>query len=152
VDYRRKRYPAFGAQCDAALEEATAQLRSFVVAAGIAAFDPLPEALPEGVEVPKVTVAEAIAILRLKGPSTSLGTSGIGPQLPEEPDVEAVREEILRRLDAMEAHEGRMGQERAASPLHRPSDGDEQVPMSPGHRQPCRGHGVPAHPRTGEDL
>ncbi len=48
VDYRRKRYPAFAAECEAALEESLVQLRSLVAAAGIAAFDPFPEALPEG--------------------------------------------------------------------------------------------------------
>jgi hypothetical protein len=108
VDYRRKRYPAFAAECDAALEEAMVQLRSLVVAAGIAALDPLGEALPEGVELPKVTVAEAIAILRLKGPATALGTgTGARQHLPQEPSIEEVRQNILRKLDAIEAHERR---------------------------------------------
>jgi hypothetical protein len=105
IDYRRKRYPAFRAECDAALEAAVAQLRSLVVAAGIAAFDPLPEDWPEGVERPKVTVAEAIAILRLKGASGAPGMSGKGNQhMPEEPSIEVVRDEVLRRLAAIRRH------------------------------------------------
>jgi len=108
VDYRRKRYPAFAAQCDAALEESFVQLRSFVAAAGIASFDPFPEPLPEGVELPKVTVAEAISILRLKGASGAPGTGPTGRRhMPEEPSIEEVRQNILRKLDAIEAHERR---------------------------------------------
>jgi len=38
-----------------------------------------------------------------------------------------------------------------ARPLHQPSAGHEQVQTSPGRSQPCRGHGVPAHPRSGEE-
>ena len=42
----------------------------------------------------------------------------------------------------------------ATDPLHHRASrgGHEQVRVSPGHPQPCRGHGVPAHPRPGEDL
>lgn len=99
LDYRRKKYPAFAARWDGAVEEAKVQLHSLVVAAGIAAFDPGAAAG----DVPKVSVAEAIAILRLKG-APSAGVPG--RSVPEEPSIETVRDEIMERLAAIRRHRG----------------------------------------------
>jgi hypothetical protein len=99
VDYRRGRYPAFAARWDAAVEEAKVRLHSLVVAAGIAAFD------PGGAvgDVPKVSAAEAIAILRLKG---APGAAPPARDVPPEPSIEAVRDEIRERLAAIRRHRG----------------------------------------------
>ena len=102
LDYRRNKYADFAGRCDAAVEEAKVRLHSMVVAAGIAAFDP--EA--GDAELPKVSVAEAIAILRLKGaPGAGLPAKPV----PEEPSIEAVRDEILERLAAIRRHRGLEG-------------------------------------------
>lgn len=107
---RRTRYPGFAAQWAAAEADAKAQLHGFVVAAGIAAFD------PEGGggggdgarEVPKVTVAEAIAILRLKGcgPAPAAGRAAAAV---EEPPIEQVRDEVLRQVAAIRRQREREG-------------------------------------------
>jgi hypothetical protein len=86
------------------------RLHSLVIGAGIAAFDP---GAAVG-DVPRVSVAEAIAILRLKGPPTSLGTGAPGAGLAgkpatEEPSIEAVRDEIEKRLAAIRKHRGLEG-------------------------------------------
>lgn len=92
---RRKRYPGFAADWAAAEAEAVAQLGGFILAAGMAAFDP--EQPEDGAEVPKVSVAEAIAILRLKGGG---GGRGAAPAV-EEPPIEQVRDEVLRQVAAI---------------------------------------------------
>ena len=99
---RRMRYPAFAQRWLAVEEEGKARLHAFVVEAGLKAFDPS----LGGEETPKATVGEAIAILRLKGPSTPLGTGLAGPA-DEGPTIEEVRDEVLRRLAAMRRHRER---------------------------------------------
>jgi hypothetical protein len=102
---RRRNYPDFAERWRIAEEEATARLHRFVVSAGIASFDPT-AAWSEG--APKVSVAEAISILRLKGSSASAGP-GRGKGLGDfrEPSIDEVRANILRKLDAIEAAERR---------------------------------------------
>jgi hypothetical protein len=101
---RRRNYPDFAERWRIAEEEETARLHRFVVSAGIASFDPT--AAWEG--APKVSVAEAISILRLKGSGASAGP-GRGKGLGDfrEPSIEEVRANILRKLDATEAAERR---------------------------------------------
>ena len=102
---RRKHYPDFAEKWRLAEEEAKGRLHRFVVSAGIATFDPT-AGLDEG--LPKVSMAEAIAILRLKSPSTAPEASVAGAAsryAPREPSIEEVRANILRKLDAIEAHE-----------------------------------------------
>lgn len=98
---RRKAYPEFAERWRVAEEEATGRLHRFVVSAGIASFDPTAS---WGEGPPKVSVSEAIAILRLKGPSASRAAGGAarkGGCRPEEPSIEEVQEEVLRRLAAI---------------------------------------------------
>ena len=101
---RRRRCPDFAERWRIAEEEATGRLRRFVVAAGIASLDPTAS---WGEGQPRVSVAEAIAILRLKGPS---GSSAAGPGKGlggfVEPSIEEVRDEVLRRLAAMRRQRG----------------------------------------------
>ena len=106
---RRAKYARFRADWDEALARATPSLRSFVVAAAIATFDPESAADDDADEppLPTVTVAEAIAILRLDGTGGG-DRAGRPPSAlrygPPPPTIEQVRESILRRLDAIEAH------------------------------------------------
>ena len=100
---RRQGYPDFAADWAAAEAHAKAQLHGFVVAAGIATFDPegAAEAKIEG--VPKVTVSEAIAILRLKGPGPAAAAKGAAN---DEPPIEQVRDEVLRQVAAVRRKSG----------------------------------------------
>jgi hypothetical protein len=101
---RRGRYPGFAAEWAEAEQDAKATLHGFVMAAGIAAFDPDG---PGDAETPKVTVAEAIAILRLKGTGPcaasgpARGAAGRGAGGAEEPPIEQVRDEVLRQVAAI---------------------------------------------------
>lgn len=109
IHNRRKNYPGFAAACDDALDEALVRLRSLVLGAGIAAFDaPDPEA--DEADLPKVTVAEAIAILKLKGGGASAGAGGragqVEPYAPREPDLKAMQDEVLQRLAAIRRQRG----------------------------------------------
>jgi hypothetical protein len=110
IHNRQINYPDFNARCDDAIAQATSDLHSMVVGAGIATFDPSPE--DDDIEVPKVTIAEAIAILKLKGTGSGAGSGSggggkAGRYAPPEPSIEEVRASILRKLDAIEAHERR---------------------------------------------
>lgn len=112
---RRFNYPAFAADWDREIESARARLHEYVVGAGIAAFDAeaaARAAAAAGAEPPKVSIDQAIAILRLKGAggSGAAAAARTGSALrhgPPEPSAEQVRENILARLDAIEAHERR---------------------------------------------
>lgn len=97
IHYRKRHYPGFAADCAAAEARAKERLRELVTAAGLASFDPA--IAEEG--LPKVSVAEAIAILRLKGPGSEPRR-----KRPLRP-IEEVRANILRKLDEIEAHERR---------------------------------------------
>ena len=99
---RRGRYPGFAAEWAAAEADAKAQLHGFVLSAGIAAFDPDG---PGDADAPKVTVSEAIAILRLKGTGHA-AAPGAAPgsragQDAEEVPIETVRDEVLRQVAAI---------------------------------------------------
>ena len=100
---RRDKYADFAGRWDAVEEAAKARILSYLVSATIATFDP--ELAGEG--LPRVSVSEGIAIYRLKGPGSALG-SGAKPGLrygPPAASIEEVRANILRKLDAIEAHE-----------------------------------------------
>jgi hypothetical protein len=104
---RRKIYPDFREKWAMARKEGCERVSALLIAAAEAALDPEVDA--EALGLPKVSVAEAIAILRVHGPDGE----GRGAGRPaakrstivkEEPPIEAVREEVLRRLEAMRAH------------------------------------------------
>jgi len=96
---RKGGHPAFAARWDSIEARAKARLHSLVVEAGIASLDP-EAADSDEAALPKVSVAEAIAILRLKGGG---GPESGGRGVPE-PSVEEVRDEVLRRIAAIRRH------------------------------------------------
>ncbi|HEU4820598.1 MAG TPA: hypothetical protein VFS87_05510 [Qipengyuania sp.] len=98
---RRKLWPAFKAEWDAALAEGHARIETLLVctATNILDPEPLPERAWEG---PEMSVEQALKLhlahLALKrGDKRRLG----GPHR-REPDIEEVRQEILRKVAAME--------------------------------------------------
>jgi hypothetical protein len=115
---RRGRYPDFAERWRATEEEAKGRLHGFLVQAGLASFDAEARARAEAAGLPRVSVGEAIAILRLKGGAgpggagfgASPNASGRSPSGYEEPSIEEVRDEVLRRLAAMRRR--RDGEER----------------------------------------
>jgi hypothetical protein len=106
---RRGRYAGFAAKWDAIEERAKMRIHGYLVSATIASFDPE----LEGEGLPRVSVSEGIAIYRLKGPASPLGAGEkLGARFAaEEPDIEAVRDEVLARLAAIRAHRERRGGE-----------------------------------------
>jgi hypothetical protein len=95
--YRKRRDPAFAARWDEIEGRGTARLNSFLVEAGLASFDP--ESADE--ELPKVSVAEAIAIVKLKGGNGQGPARGSRRRGLPEPPIEEVRDEVLRRIAAI---------------------------------------------------
>ena len=97
---RRLREPRFCAQWEAAIEAGKARLMAYLIEAADRTFDP--EALTVGGDLPRVSVAEAIGILRLKGGATSAANGGNGDDDDEENlkavAVDEARERILTRL------------------------------------------------------
>jgi hypothetical protein len=96
--YRRKTYPAFAALWAAAEAEAKERIPALLSAATIASLDPE----VAGEDLPKVNVDQAIAIARLKY-SDGAGGRRRRSARPERP-IEAVRDEVLRRLAAIRRH------------------------------------------------
>jgi hypothetical protein len=120
--YRRRRGdPGFAARWDAAKAAARERIDLMLVQAALAALDPDIEG-PEG--LPKVTVAEAITILRL-GAKSGAGAGARGLRVKTPPSIEAVRDEVLRRIAAM-----RRGREEAARRLG--LGGDAEAPGGEG--------------------
>ena len=97
--YRRRRYPEFAARWEAALGEADLRLPEMLTAAGIAGLDPGAAAL----DVPKADIDQAIAICRMRGLGMPARAGGRAPPHPET-SIEAVRDEVLRRIAAIRRH------------------------------------------------
>lgn len=107
---RRLRQHGFAAAWDAAIAVGKARLEAMLVAAAERSFDP--ETLPlTGLDERRVSVGEALHILKLKGgatpvgagSSTSLGAGvGGGSEMSEEA-VDALRARIARKLEKLKA-------------------------------------------------
>jgi hypothetical protein len=116
IYYRRRRYPDLAARMAAAEARAKDSIPGYLTAATIASFDPE----IEGEGLPPVNVDQAIAIVKLKcGPGSAGGRDAV-----PEPPIEEVRASIMRKLDAIEAHE----RKQAA----RKEDGDGPGGTAPG--------------------
>jgi hypothetical protein len=79
IDYRRKRYPQFEAQCQAALEDARQRIPDMLAAAAIARLDPEAAAEDRQKRLPDVNVDQAIRISQMKPRSPEPGTGGEKP-------------------------------------------------------------------------
>ena len=100
---RRENYPDFAARWAAAETAAKERIPGLLSAAAIASLDPE----IEDEDLPPIDVDQAIAIAQLKcGAGAGMGAAGRRGRFarPERP-IEAVRASILRKLDAIEAHE-----------------------------------------------
>ena len=104
---RRLRQPGFAAAWDAAIEVGKARIEAYLVEAADRTFDPetLGDAVFGGDALPKVSVAEAIHILRLKGGAARAAATVKEDDESEayEAEVEAARGRFLERLERMEA-------------------------------------------------
>jgi hypothetical protein len=135
---RRKRYPLIEAEWAEARESGCRSVSLMLIEAAEAALDPGVDAAALG--LPKVSVADAIAILRLHRFEEAGAPSHAGARSAarararavEEMPIETVRDEILRRIEAIRAHEARKALEAddpakataaaAQGPLHRPGE------------------------------
>jgi hypothetical protein len=86
---RRKKDPHFAAAWEAAVEAGRRRLEGLLVEAGNETFDP--DDLPDGEEtqLPKVTVAEAIQIVKLKGPPAAEPATATADLLASDEEVRA---------------------------------------------------------------
>ena len=105
VYLRRKHYPAFKAEWDAAVAEGFARIETLVVCAATTTLQPEP--LPERAwEEPRMSMELAVKIWlthRAGGPGAH--KRRLGGVARREPDIEEVRQEILRKVAAMERAE-----------------------------------------------
>jgi len=110
---RRRLWPAFAEAWKEALAEGYVRIETFLLHAATASLDPEPETVPapetggaEPHRAPRMTVAEAMNLLKLH----RAGQHGGKPQRygwrQREPDIEDVRAEILRKVAAMERVRG----------------------------------------------
>lgn len=101
---RRKLWPAFAEQWDAAKAEGYARIEMLLICAATATLDPEPEV--EVREAPLMTVNQAMNLLKLH----RAGVHGGKPQRygwrQQEPDIEEVRAEILRKVAAIKRARG----------------------------------------------
>ncbi|HEY0311630.1 MAG TPA: hypothetical protein VGC56_03965 [Allosphingosinicella sp.] len=111
---RRKLYPMTEAEWDAARETGCRNVSLLLIEAAEAALDPAIAAEAKA-NLPELSVADAIAVLRLHrfneaGAPTHVGernASRARGQAVEDMPIEAVRAEILRRVEAIRVHEAR---------------------------------------------
>jgi hypothetical protein len=113
--YRRKKYPLIEAEWAEAREAGCRRVSLMLIEAAEAALDP--ETDCEALGLPKVGVAEALAILRAHrfleagAPShvAARAEARARAQAIEDMPIEAVREEVMRRIAAIRAHRERGG-------------------------------------------
>ncbi len=96
---RRLREAGFRAQWDAAIDVGKARLMGYLIEAADRTFDPA--SVSVGDDLPRVSVAEAIGIMRLKGGAAPASVATIDDD--REAEAEEARERILARLDRLRA-------------------------------------------------
>ena len=98
---RRMKDGRFAAAWDAAVEAGKARLQTYLIELSDRTFDPDSLPLPEG--QPRVSVAEAVSILRLKGREPSKHFAD--ERNVNEEELKEVRERILEKLERMRERE-----------------------------------------------
>ena len=158
---RRKLYPLLEAEWAAAKETGCRRVSLMLIEAAQAALDP--EADAEALGLPRVSVSEAIAILKLHRFDEAGAPSHAGARAEararakavEDMPIEAVRDEVMRRIEAIRAHRegggGEAAPEEPLGPLHHAAHGHARVQTAPGSPQPVRGKCDPSIPRAGEE-
>lgn len=98
---RRKLWPAFAEQWRAAVAECGANLETLVVCAATTTLDPepLPERAPDA---ERMSMDQALKVwLALNARDHAPGRRRLGGPMRREPDIEEVRQEILRKVAAI---------------------------------------------------
>ncbi len=99
VYQRRRLWPEFARAWRAALAEGYDRLEAHLIHAATATLDPEPPAAPA--DLPAVTFADGLNLLRLHRAETRGGAPQRYGWNKVEPDIEEVRAEVLRRLEVM---------------------------------------------------
>jgi hypothetical protein len=126
---RRRRYPVLDAEWTAARETGCRRVSLMLIEAAEAALDP--EADAEALGLPRVSVGEAIAILKLHRFDEAGAPSHAGARAEararakavEDMPIEAVRDEVMRRIEAIRAHRERGETEIGDSDVTVPEEG-----------------------------
>ena len=102
---RRKLWPAFKAEWDAAVAEGFARIETLVVCAATTTLDPEPlppRAWECGLEAERMTMDQALKVWLAHNARNQAGTKRrLGGPPRREPDIEEVRQEILRKVAAI---------------------------------------------------
>jgi len=101
---RRKLWPAFAAAWDAAKAEGYVRLEMLLIHAATATLDPEPDV--EAGDAPEMTVEQAMNLFRLHRASQQGGPAQRYGWRMQEPDIEDVRAEILRKIAALDKARG----------------------------------------------
>lgn len=109
VYMRRRRYPAFSAEWDAAVAEGFARIETLVVCAATTTLEPEP--VPDRAwDQPRMSMELAVSIWRAHiARAHGAGTRRLGGPPRREPDIEEVRQEILRKVAAIRNARGQTG-------------------------------------------
>lgn len=104
---RRRNYPEFAAKWAAAKECGRERIDLYLIEAANRTLDP--DAFEVRDDLPKVTIGEAIQILRLHHASDQGKLGARRSPARHEPPIEEVRDEVLRRLAALRRQREREG-------------------------------------------
>ena len=105
--YRRRLMDRhFTAAWDAAVETGKARVQAYLVEAATQTFDPDDLPIGDEREIPKVSIAEAINIAKLKAAEGRPGQDGWDEE-PSEDQMREVRERILHKLQGLKARNDR---------------------------------------------
>ena len=104
---RRRNWPAFAEQWRLALAEGYERLEMLLIHAATATLEPEPEL--EARQAPAMTVEQALHLFKLHRASQHGGKPQRYSWRQQEPDIEEVRAEILRKVAALEKAKGARG-------------------------------------------
>lgn len=105
---RRRKWPAFAQAWDEAKAEGYNRIELLLIHAATATLDP-PE-VPTGAEPPPMSYDQALHLLRLRGPAgDARSRASRYAWRAQEPDIEDIRADVLRKLAALERARERQG-------------------------------------------
>jgi hypothetical protein len=105
VYYRRRKWPAFAAAWDQAKADGYLRIEMLLIHAATATLDPEPSA-QETSEAPPMSVDQALSVFKLHRADQQGGKPRRYGWRRQEPDIEEVRAEILRKVAAIEKARG----------------------------------------------
>jgi hypothetical protein len=104
ISNRRMKDAGFAARCKAALEHGYLRIEAALIHSAVASMEGLP--VDDDSPIPQMTPAEAMNLIKLHRYAVHGGKPQRYDWRAKEPDIEEVRQEILRRVTAIDAVKG----------------------------------------------